>query len=119
MEHRFRNIKVERDPIWIRDGGIWTSAGISAGVDLTLALIEEDLGIEVALQAARELVVFFKRPGGQSQFSTLLSGQIADAKGPLKDLLAWIADNLRADLRAETSGGQSRYEFADVRPKLR
>ena len=101
LEHRFRNIKVERDPIWIRDGGIWTSAGISAGVDLTLALIEEDLGIEVALQAARELVVFFKRPGGQSQFSTLLSGQIADAKGPLQDLLAWIADNLQADLRAE------------------
>jgi transcriptional regulator GlxA family with amidase domain len=101
LEHRFRNIKVERDPIWIRDGGIWTSAGVSAGVDLTLALIEEDLGIEVALQAARELAVFFKRPGGQSQFSTLLSGQIADAKGPLQDLLAWIADNLQADLRAE------------------
>ena len=101
FEHRFHNIKVERDPIWIRDGGIWTSAGISAGVDLTLALIEDDLGIDVALQAARMLVVFFKRPGGQSQFSTLRSGQIADAKGPLKELLAWIADNLRADLRAE------------------
>jgi transcriptional regulator GlxA family with amidase domain len=80
-----------------------------------LALIEEDLGIEVALQAARELVVFFKRPGGQSQFSTLLSGQIADAKGPLKDLLAWIADNLRADLRAETladRAGMSLRTFA-------
>jgi transcriptional regulator GlxA family with amidase domain len=64
-------------------------------------LIEEDLGIEVALQAARMLVVFFKRPGGQSQFSTLLSGQISDATGPLQELLAWIADNLGADLRAD------------------
>jgi transcriptional regulator GlxA family with amidase domain len=115
MAHRFRSIKVERDPIWIRDGGIWTSAGISASVDLTLALIEEDLGLEVALQAARELVVFFKRPGGQSQFSTLLSGQIAHAKGPLQDLLAWIADNLWADLRAEVlakRAGMSLRTFA-------
>jgi transcriptional regulator GlxA family with amidase domain len=115
MEQRFGNIKVERDPIWIRDGGIWTSAGVSAGVDLTLALIEEDLGIQVALQAARELVVFFKRPGGQSQFSNLLSGQIANAKGPLQDLLAWVAENLRADLRAEVladRAGMSLRTFA-------
>lgn len=102
FERRFTTTRVERDPIWVRDGGIWTSAGISAGVDLTLALIEEDLGIEVALEAARMLVVFFKRPGGQSQFSTLLSGQISDAQGPLRNLLAWVADNLGADLRAET-----------------
>ena len=102
FERRFTTTRVERDPIWVRDGAIWTSAGISAGVDLTLALIEEDLGIEVALEAARMLVVFFKRPGGQSQFSTLLSGQISDAQGPLRDLLAWVADNLGADLRAET-----------------
>jgi transcriptional regulator GlxA family with amidase domain len=102
LERRFPDTKVERDPIWIREDRIWTSAGISAGVDLTLALIEEDLGIESALEAARELVVFFKRPGGQSQFSTLLSGQIADARGPLRKLLAWVADNLGADLRAET-----------------
>ncbi len=102
LERRFPHIKADRDQIWIKDGRVWTSAGISAGVDLTLALIEEDLGIEVALEAARELVVFFKRPGGQSQFSTLLSGQIADAGGPLRKLLGWIADNLAADLRAET-----------------
>jgi transcriptional regulator GlxA family with amidase domain len=101
LERRFPDTKVERDPIWVREGRIWTSAGISAGVDLTLALIEEDLGIETALEAARELVVFFKRPGGQSQFSTLLSGQIADARGPLRKLLAWVADNLGSDLRAE------------------
>ncbi|MCE4226617.1 helix-turn-helix domain-containing protein [Methylobacterium sp. C25] len=102
LERRFPHIKADRDRIWIKDGRIWTSAGISAGVDLTLALIEEDLGIETALEAARELVVFFKRPGGQSQFSTLLSGQIADTKGPVRKLLAWIADNLAADLRAES-----------------
>jgi transcriptional regulator GlxA family with amidase domain len=107
MERRFSDVRVERDPIWIRDGGIWTSAGISAGVDLALALIEEDLGVETALEAARELVVFFKRPGGQSQFSTLLSSQIADARGPLRGLLDWIADNLAADLRTELLAGRA------------
>lgn len=115
LERRFPDTKVERDPIWIRDRDIWTSAGISAGVDLTLALIEEDLGIEVALAVARDLVVFFKRPGGQSQFSTLLSGQIADAGGPLQKLLAWIADNLAQDLRAEVladRAGMSLRTFA-------
>ena len=101
FERRFQDVKVERDPIWIRDGGIWTSAGVSAGVDLTLALIEEDLGVDIALEAVRELVVFFKRPGGQSQFSNVLSAQISDARGPLQKLLAWIADNLGTDLRAE------------------
>jgi transcriptional regulator GlxA family with amidase domain len=72
----------------------------SAGVDLALALIEKDHGGPVALRAARDLVVFLKRPGGQSQFSTVLSGQIADADGTLGPLLAWIANNLKADLRA-------------------
>jgi transcriptional regulator GlxA family with amidase domain len=115
FSRRFPKVKLERDPIWIKDGGVWTSAGVSAGVDLALALIEEDLGSEIALQAARMLVVFLKRPGGQSQFSTLLSGQIADAGGPLQKLLAWIADNLGADLRAEVladRAGMSLRTFA-------
>jgi transcriptional regulator GlxA family with amidase domain len=99
LERRYPGVKVERDPIFLRDGGLWTSAGVSAALDLTLALIEEDQGGEVALKAARELVVFLRRPGGQSQFSTLLQGQIADAEGPMEKLLAWIADNLGADLR--------------------
>jgi len=98
---RFSDTELERDRIWVQDGTIWSSAGISAGVDLTLALIEKDFGIAIALEVARELVVFLKRPGGQSQFSTVLSSQIADAGGPLESLFAWIANNLGADLRAE------------------
>jgi transcriptional regulator GlxA family with amidase domain len=99
FERRYQSIKLERDPIWIHDGGIWTSGGVSASVDLTLALIEDDLGIEASLQVARSLVLFFKRPGGQSQFSTVLSGQIADAGGPMQKLITWIAANLGSDLR--------------------
>lgn len=98
---RFGDIALERDRIWVQDGSIWSSAGVSAGVDLTLALIEKDHGVATALKVARELVVFLKRPGGQSQFSTVLSGQIADAGGPLEQLLAWVANNLSADLRVE------------------
>jgi transcriptional regulator GlxA family with amidase domain len=112
---RFRDIQLERDRIWVRDGAMWSSAGISAGVDLTLALIEKDQGVSVALQVARELVVFLKRPGGQSQFSTVLSGQISDADGPLGPLFAWIADHLDADLRAEVlaeKAGMSLRTFA-------
>jgi transcriptional regulator GlxA family with amidase domain len=101
FKQRFPDVRLDFDPIWINEGRIWSSAGVSAGVDLTLALIEEDHGVELALQTARELVVFLKRPGGQSQFSTLLSGQIADAGGPIEKLLAWIADNLGSDLRPE------------------
>jgi AraC-like DNA-binding protein len=104
-----------RREIWVRDGAMWSSAGISAGVDLTLALIEKDQGVSVALQVARELVVFLKRPGGQSQFSTVLSGQISDADGPLGPLFAWIADHLDADLRAEVlaeKAGMSLRTFA-------
>lgn len=98
---RFSDVKLEADPIFVQDGAVWSSAGVSAGVDLALALIERDYGGAVALRAARDLVVFLKRPGDQSQFSTVLSGQIADADGTLGPLLAWIANNPKADLRAE------------------
>ncbi len=98
---RYPDVKLEADQIFVRDGAIWSSAGVSAGVDLALALIERDHSPSLALQVARELVVFIKRPGGQSQFSTVLSGQIADADGTLGPLLAWIANNLKSDLRAE------------------
>jgi transcriptional regulator GlxA family with amidase domain len=94
---------------------VWSSAGISAGVDLTLALIEKDQGVSVALEVARELVVFLKRPGSQSQFSTVLSAQISDADGPLGPLFAWIADHLDADLRSEVlaeRAGMSLRTFA-------
>jgi transcriptional regulator GlxA family with amidase domain len=88
---------VEPDRIFTRDGPIGTSAGVSAGIDLTLALVEEDLGREVALDVARAMVVYLRRPGGQSQFSAQLAGQLATRQG-LRELQAWIADHLEEDL---------------------
>jgi transcriptional regulator GlxA family with amidase domain len=90
-------ITVEPDPIFIRDGRTYTSAGVTAGMDLALALVEEDFGRRVALQVARQLVLFLRRPGGQSQFSTQLAVQTSDRE-PLRDLQPWIADHLTADL---------------------
>jgi transcriptional regulator GlxA family with amidase domain len=89
-------VMVESDPIFIRDGGVWTSAGVTAGVDLALALVEEDLGRTIALAVARYLVVFLKRPGGQSQFSATLSLQAADDR--FGALHAWIHAHLAEDL---------------------
>jgi transcriptional regulator GlxA family with amidase domain len=90
-------VSVETDPIFVRAGKIFTSAGVTAGIDLALALLEEDHGREVALAVARELVMFLRRPGGQSQFSVQLSAQVADRE-PLRELQRWIADNPGADL---------------------
>ena len=90
-------ILVDADKIFIHDGSIWTSAGVTAGIDLTLALIEEDFGHGVAIGTARQLVVFMKRPGGQSQFSVPLRAQ-AEAKGDFAELHAWVAANLTRDL---------------------
>ena len=84
------------DPIFVRDGKIWTSAGITAGIDLALALVESDLDRQVASAVARQLVVFLKRPGGQAQFSATLALQHGDAR--FERLHAWIADNLCRDL---------------------
>lgn len=91
------SIEVELDSIFVRDGNLYTSAGVTAGIDLALALVEEDLGSETALQIARMLVLFMRRPGGQAQFSNTLSGQSAQHTG-LRDLQAWIADHLDDDL---------------------
>jgi transcriptional regulator GlxA family with amidase domain len=71
-------VRVESDPIFVRDGSVWTSAGVTSGIDLALALVEEDLGRTVALAVARYLVVFLKRSGGQAQFSEALSMQSAE-----------------------------------------
>jgi transcriptional regulator GlxA family with amidase domain len=94
---RYANVRIDPDPVFIRDGNVWTSAGVTAGMDLALALVEEDLGPEVALKVARQLVVFLKRPGGQSQFSSALSAQQA-ARPALRELQAWIAGHLDKNL---------------------
>ena len=93
----FPDVNVADDAIYVRDGRVWTSAGVTAGMDLALALVEDDLGSEVALAAARELVMFVHRPGGQSQFSAQLASQLAERE-PLRELQAFIADNPTADL---------------------
>src|SRR5204863_2644229 len=88
---------VESDPIFVRDENVYTSAGVSAGMDLALALVEEDHGSHLALQVARNLVLYLRRPGGQSQFSAALSLQLSDRK-PLRELEAWVLDNLHKAL---------------------
>ncbi|MDJ0786771.1 MAG: GlxA family transcriptional regulator [Myxococcota bacterium] len=93
----YPSIEVEPDAIFVRDGPIATSAGVTAGMDLALALVEEDHGRELALAVARMLVMFLKRPGGQSQFSEPLAAQ-ACAIGPLENLPQWIVEHLSQDL---------------------
>jgi transcriptional regulator GlxA family with amidase domain len=88
---------VDPDPIFIRDENVYTSAGVTAGMDLALALVEEDYGSRLALQVARNLVLYLRRPGGQSQFSAALSLQLTDRK-PLRELEAWVLDNLHKPL---------------------
>jgi transcriptional regulator GlxA family with amidase domain len=97
---RFPKLHFDPDALFIRDGSFYTSAGITAGIDLSLAMIEEDHGPGVALAVARELVVFVKRPGGQNQFSEPLRFQ-SESADRFSDLAAWIAMNLRSDLSVE------------------
>jgi transcriptional regulator GlxA family with amidase domain len=97
LASRYPEVEVDAEAIYVQDGEVWTSAGVTAGMDLALALVEQDLGRDVALEVARWLVVFVKRPGGQSQFSSHLQAQVADRE-PLKELQGWMAANLTRDL---------------------
>jgi transcriptional regulator GlxA family with amidase domain len=97
LARRYPAIRVEPDPIFLRDGRFYTTAGMTAGMDLALALVQDDLGRDVALATARLLVLFLKRPGGQSQFSAHLAAQL-DGDGPIAGLQGWILNNLNADL---------------------
>lgn len=100
LADRYPDITVERDPIYVHDRGVYTSAGSTAGLDLVLGLVEEDFGRRVALQVAQRMVFFLKRPGGQAQFSALLSTQIAERQ-PFRELQGWIAEHPDADLSVE------------------
>ncbi len=97
----FPKVKVDPDAIYVRDGKVFTSAGITAGMDLALSLVEEDLGRETALAVARMLVMYLKRPGGQSQFSTSLQAQAMEGRR-LAPLLSWLAEHYREPLTIET-----------------
>jgi transcriptional regulator GlxA family with amidase domain len=107
---RFPAVRVEPDPIFVRDGSVWTSAGVTAGIDLALALVEQDLGRATALAVARYLVVFLKRPGGQAQFSEALSLQSAeDQFGALHDWIGkHLADDMSLPLLASQAGMSER-----------
>jgi len=96
----YPRVKVDFDAIFVRDGAVSTSAGVTAGMDLALSFVEEDLGRGIAMQVARKLVMFVHRPGGQSQFSSLLRLQATDRE-PLRELQAWVAEHLDADLSVE------------------
>jgi transcriptional regulator GlxA family with amidase domain len=109
----FPDVRVEPDRIFVRDGATWSSGGVTAGIDLALALIEDDFGSVVALKTARVMVVFVKRPGGQSQFSVPLAAQFSDP-GDFAALHAWIWEHLADDLRIEqlaAQAGMSRRTF--------
>jgi len=97
---RYPDVAVDSDPIFVRDGNVWTSAGVTAGMDLALALVDEDFGRDVALITARQLVLFVQRPGGQSQFSAQLGTQFA-ARQPIRELQHWIVEHPDADLGVE------------------
>jgi transcriptional regulator GlxA family with amidase domain len=93
----YPKVKVVSEPIWVRDGNIYTSAGISAGIDLALAWVEEDCGNAIASEVARELVLFLRRPGSQAQLSVSLAAQAKEMKS-IQELQIWIAENLQQQL---------------------
>ncbi|MGR9074188.1 MAG: GlxA family transcriptional regulator [Gammaproteobacteria bacterium] len=100
FKHEYPAVRLEPDKIFVCDESIWSSGGITAGIDLALAMVEEDWGHKLALHIARHLVVFLKRPGGQSQFSTYLMAEAANRRD-FRELQAWIMENPDADLRVE------------------
>jgi transcriptional regulator GlxA family with amidase domain len=110
----FPALTVDPDPIFIRDGNVITSAGVTSGIDLALTLVEEDRGRDAALRIARELVVFLRRPGNQAQFSAQLAAQVA-SRELLRDVQQWITENPAADLSVEalaTRASLSPRQFA-------
>jgi transcriptional regulator GlxA family with amidase domain len=101
LQQKHPKVKVDPRPIYVRDRNLFTSAGVTAGIDLSLALVEDDLGGALALQIAQMMVVFLRRPGGQSQFSATLLAQTRGRR-TLRDLLAWVADNLGTKVSVNT-----------------
>lgn len=99
LQSRYPQIKVEVDRIYVRDGSIWTSGGVSAGIDLALALVADDLGEQIARQVAQDMVVYYRRPGGQSQFSAL--AELGGDETMFSSLLEWIRSHLSERLTVE------------------
>jgi transcriptional regulator GlxA family with amidase domain len=107
-------VEVDPEPIFVRDGNVFTSAGVTAGMDLALALVEDDLGRDVALSVARRLVLFLRRPGNQAQFSAQLSAQLAQ-RDDVREVQRWIAEQPGTDLSIAalaSRAGMSERSFA-------
>lgn len=100
LARNYPEVKVESDPIFVKDGNVYTSAGISTGMDLSLAMVEEDFGRDIALSVARQLVLYLKRPGNQSQFSSILTHQKVDHQ-PISEIQDWIIEHLDEGLTVE------------------
>jgi transcriptional regulator GlxA family with amidase domain len=116
LARQFPAVTVLPDPIFVRDGPVATSAGVTAGIDLALSLVEEDIGHEAALAVARALVVYLRRPGGQAQFSAQLQAQSAQ-RAPLREVQQWISEHPAADLSVEAlaaRAGLSPRQFTRV-----
>ena len=114
LARRYPSVTVDPEPIYVRDGDVWTSAGVTAGMDLALALVEGDHGRDEALRIARRFVLFLRRPGNQAQFSAQLAAQAAGRDG-LREVQHWIADHPGADLSVEAlarRAGMSTRHFA-------
>ena len=101
LQSRHKQLKVERDPIFIKEGKFYTTAGVTAGIDLSLALVEEDLGHPAAVAIARTMVLFLTRPGGQTQYSTLLAQQEGIEDARMRDLPVWVRAHLSRELDVE------------------
>jgi transcriptional regulator GlxA family with amidase domain len=100
LQKSYETTRVDSDPIYIKDGNIYTSAGAASGIDLALALIEEDCGHDISLKVAQRLVLYLRRPGNQSQFSNLLLQQVSSKK-PIQEIQQWILSNLKGNLNVE------------------
>jgi transcriptional regulator GlxA family with amidase domain len=117
LRRRHLDVDVDGDSVFVKDGSLWSSAGVTAGIDMALAMVEEDHDRRLALKVAQSLVVFLKRPGGQSQFSATLSAQIADKDATFDTLHSWVSDNPKADLRVDRLAermGMSSRTFARI-----
>ncbi len=116
LDNQYEEVTVDADAIYVHDGNVWTSAGVTAGIDLALALVADDHGHTAAAIVARRLVVYLQRSGGQAQFSAVLAAQAADTE-PIRDLLSWLRDHLADDLSVATLAGQihlSERQFSRV-----
>ncbi|MDL2265693.1 GlxA family transcriptional regulator [Parabacteroides sp. OttesenSCG-928-G07] len=106
LSREYPDVEVDHDSIFVKDGTVYTSAGISAGMDLALALVEEDWGRDVALEIAKQMVLYLKRPGSQSQYSSVLTHQRIDYR-PVRGIINWISEHLHEQLTVELLAEQS------------